>query len=222
MNLPEILQWLEANKDERGIKIWSRLKDQEHQQGYFGLGLTKLKKFSSQVGKNHELALELWEQPYLDTKLLATFVEEPKKVTETQMNSQVKTIFNWILADKYCENIVAKTGLSAKLFDGWSDSSHEMVKRCAYTLAGMLAMKNQDLPEAWFEERLKECANLQHEANFVKDAMNMALMRIGSRTPGLHKQALDIAKSVGEVVVDYGDNSCMTPNALRALQNRAK
>lgn len=222
MDIAAILQWLEANKDERGIKIWARLKDQEHQQGYFGLGLTKLKKFSSQVGKSHELALELWEQPYLDTKLLATFVEEPKKVTEAQMNSQVKTIFNWILADKYCENVVAKTGLSAKLFDGWSDSNQEMVKRCAYTLAGMLAMKNQDLPETWFEQRLKECANLQNETNFVKDAMNMALMRIGSRSPSLHKQALDIALSVGEVVVDYGDNSCMTPNALKVLQSKAK
>jgi len=48
------------NKDQRGIDYWERV-------GFpgktFGIGLTKLKALAKKIGKDHQLALELWNDP---------------------------------------------------------------------------------------------------------------------------------------------------------------
>ena len=42
----------------------------------YGLRLPQIRKIAKQCGKNHELALKLWDWGYHETYLLATLVEE--------------------------------------------------------------------------------------------------------------------------------------------------
>ena len=58
---------------------------------------------------------------------------------------------------------------------------------------------------------------LQKEENFVKDGMNSALLRIGMRSRKLNRRALRIAKKIGKVEVDYGDNSCEAVDCAKHL-----
>jgi 3-methyladenine DNA glycosylase AlkD len=90
----------------------------------------------------------------------------------------------------------------------------------AYLLLYNIARDDKKLDDAWFEpliDRIKE--NLQSEENFVKDAMNNALIMIGSRSKALHDRALTAAKSIGTVDVDYGDNSCVAMDAVSHLSS---
>ena len=48
----------------------------------YGLRLPQIRKIAKSSGKNHELALKLWDYGYHETYLLATLVEEPEKVTK--------------------------------------------------------------------------------------------------------------------------------------------
>ena len=46
----------------------------------YGLRLPQIRKIAKQCGRNHALALKLWNHGYHETYLLATLVEEPEKV----------------------------------------------------------------------------------------------------------------------------------------------
>jgi 3-methyladenine DNA glycosylase AlkD len=74
------------------------------------------------------------------------------------------------------------------------------------------------LPDEYFEPYLEMIEkNLLAEENFVKDAMNTALMAIGSHSKWLNSRAVEIAGKLGKIEVDYGDNSCVVPDALKHL-----
>ena len=47
--------------------------------------------------------------------------------------------------------------------------------------------------------------------------MNNALWMIGQRSKPLNIQAIEIAKKIGKIEVDYGDNSCQAIDVLKHL-----
>ena len=59
MNIDKVRELLESNKNERGMKLWEKWNMPWKS---YGIGLTQLKKIAKQVGRDHELALELWKQ----------------------------------------------------------------------------------------------------------------------------------------------------------------
>ena len=67
----------------------------------------------------------------------------------------------------------------------------------------------KDLADEWLHE----------EENFVKDAMNNALIMIGSRSKALNERAISVAKFIGKVEVDYGDNSCQAMDGVKHLNS---
>ncbi|MDW7694778.1 DNA alkylation repair protein [Flammeovirgaceae bacterium SG7u.111] len=77
MTKEEAIARLEAYKNERGVANWERMGVRG--MSSFGLGLTQIKKVGKEIGKDHGLALALWESTNFDVKTLAIIVEEPKK-----------------------------------------------------------------------------------------------------------------------------------------------
>ena len=55
------------------------------------------------------------------------------------------------------------------------------------------------------------------ERNWVREAMNYALIAIGSRSVSLNQQAAAIAERLGKIEIDYGDTSCQAPDARANL-----
>ena len=72
----------------------------------YGLRLPQIRKIAKQCGKNHELALKLWDWGYHETYLLATLVEEPQKVDSCQLNEWVNAFYSWDLVDQACINLL--------------------------------------------------------------------------------------------------------------------
>ena len=61
MNKSEILEYLKTNQDARGIAHWENHKDESGELKSFGIGLTKLRKFSKTIGRDPKLARQLWK-----------------------------------------------------------------------------------------------------------------------------------------------------------------
>lgn len=61
--------------------------------------------------------------------------------------------------------------------------------------------------------------HLQKEENFVRDAMNNAVLGIGSRNQSVYPKALRTAQNIGRVEVDYGDNSCRALDVVKHLNS---
>lgn len=216
MNKKEILNYLNENKEERGIIIWERAGVKGVRS--VGIGVTKLKTLAKKVGKNHKLALELWNEPIFETKVLSTLIDEPKLLSREQINMQVKELDFWMLAGSYCNYLLPKFPGINELAEEWIKSKNNIERRCGFHLLYQIAKNNKKLPDDYFIPIVKRIEKeLQQEENFVKDAMNNTLWTIGMRSKNLNTLCIAVAKTIGVVEVDYGENSCEAINVVKHL-----
>ncbi len=216
MTKSDVLTLLEENKNERGIEHWGRV-GLPHLTS-FGLGLTQIKKLAKQVGKNHDLALELWGSGNYDAMTMATLIDEPKKVTREQVEEQANDLSFWMLSHAYCGNLLAKVPFAVELSDEYRAMKDDLKRRCGYALIYHIAKNNKKLTDNYFEPILEKIeSDIDKEENFVKDAMNNALFTVGQRSKNLYLKAKAIAEKNGKIHVDYGDNSCEALDVVKHL-----
>ena len=219
MNLSELIDILNEMADPRALASWERLNLQSKDK-YLGTGLSKVKERAKKITKDHSLAMECWRSDIYDAKMMACFIDEPKKIIPDEADEILQSIDVWGLGDQYVKNQVAKTSFKVAKAEQWANDKREYVRRGGYLLIQILAKEDESLPDTWFETYLRHIENLQKEANFVKERMAYALMSIGARNQSLHKKALEIAKKAGEIKIDYGDTSCKSPDVLPYLQSK--
>ena len=56
----------------------------------FGVSIPNFRKIAKGLGINHELAIELWQTSLRETKILASMIDDPRSVTEEQIENWVK------------------------------------------------------------------------------------------------------------------------------------
>ncbi|MGA1872241.1 MAG: DNA alkylation repair protein [Thermoplasmatota archaeon] len=213
-----VMKRLEEMGDERARKVWARLGMDAKR--YFGVNLTKLKKFSREIGKDHALASKLWDSGIHDAQLLACYVEEPKRVTEEQIDSWMDDVDFMDLSDKFATEVVWNTPFAKGKMESWAAHEKEFHKRAGYVLLGKFAQKGRDSDISERElmgylDRIEK--ELQGERNWVREVMNYALIHIGSRSENLNERGIEVARNVGKVEVDYGQAKCRIPDAFEDL-----
>ena len=57
-----------------------------------GITVTDLRNFAREIGTNHKLAIRLWKTGIRDAQFLAACIEDPKTVSEKQVESWLKDI----------------------------------------------------------------------------------------------------------------------------------
>ena len=55
-----------------------------------GIAVPVLRKMTKEIGKDHQLAQELWASDIHEARILACFVDKPEEVTGSQMESWVR------------------------------------------------------------------------------------------------------------------------------------
>jgi len=215
MNKEAIYKLLDENKNQRGIENWNKMDIQDWSS--FGIGLTQLKKLAKQVGRNHELAQALWKEPNYDVKTMAILTEEPKKVSQAQIEEMVNDVGMWIMSHTWVQNLFCKVHFAKELAEHWRVSKNDVKRRCGYSYLYYLA-KDSKTPDAYFTPILEKIkAQIQLEENYVKDAMNNALFAIGQRSKLMNVMCISIAENAGKITVDYGDNSCEAVDVIKHL-----
>ena len=70
-----------------------------------GISMSTLRQMARRIGsKNHALAESLWQTGLHEARLLATIVDDPRAVTEEQMEQWVTAFDSWDLCDQCCGN----------------------------------------------------------------------------------------------------------------------
>lgn len=216
MTKQKVIQILEENKNPAGIKRWNEFNVNDLKT--YGIGVTKLKKIAKTIGKNHELALDLWDIDYYDALCISCLVDEPKKVTREQIERQLNKLNFWMLSNLYCNSLLAKVPFMKQLSEEFTDTNDNLKKRCGFLLLYEIAKSKKNIDDDYFINYIKIISEqLQDSENYVKDAMNNALFMIGSRNKNLNNLALEAAKNIGKVHVDYGDNSCQAIDVEKRL-----
>ena len=181
----------------------------------YGLRLPQIRKIAKQCGKNHELALKLWDWGYHETYLLATLVEEPQKVDSCQLNEWVNEFYSWDLVDQACINLLRFIPEAVDDIFIWCNSDEEFVKRTAFSLIAVLAVHNRDSDFDKYFEIIKEGST--DNRNFVKKSVNWALRQIGKSNADNNKKALKLAYEILEI--DNKASKWVARSAIRELES---
>jgi 3-methyladenine DNA glycosylase AlkD len=165
----------------------------------FGIKLPDIRAIAKKIGKDHWLALELWKTKYHEARFLAAFIDNPKEVTEKQMEDWVRDFDSWDICDQTCGNLFDRTPFAFRKAVEWSSAKEEFVKRAAFALMAALAVHAKKIPD---NEFLNFFPIIEQESgddrNFVKKAVNWALRQTGKRSQFLHKEALKTAYRIRE------------------------
>ena len=205
MNTKDVLNLLEENKNERGIANWKKLNETNLKS--FGLGLTQLRKLAKKIGRNRELALELWGSDYYDVKVISLLIDDPKQITAEQAERQVEQLEGGYLAHVFssCDATLAKTSFTKEIADKWMLSDDPVRKRCGYGLLYELSKsKKKSAPDnEYFLQQIKHIENTYQKASIPElMAMAGALMGMGMRNLELHGVALKLAREIGPIDFD--------------------
>lgn len=184
----------------------------------FGVNVPVMRSLAKVIGKNHELALELWESGYHEARHVASMIDDPKLVTKAQMNKWVRDFNSWDICDGTCSNLFRKTPYAIEKIFEWCEKKDEFVRRAGFSLMCYVAVHHKTRDDEEFLEffpLIKKYAT--DERNFVKKAVNWALRQIGKRSVYLNKEALKVAKEVQ--ALDSKAAKWIAADAIRELTN---
>ena len=165
----------------------------------FGVSVGKIQKLSKELGRNHELALALWETGFHEARMLAAFVDDPKLVTPAQMDRWCKDFDNWGIVDTVCFKLFDVTPHAWKKVEQWSKRRDEFQRRAAYALLACLGVHDKHATN----EKFIACFPLIEAAatddrNFVKKGVSWALRVIGRRNLELNNAATELAQRLAD------------------------
>jgi 3-methyladenine DNA glycosylase AlkD len=184
----------------------------------YGIRIPELRKIAKKAGINHNLAKELWEADYRETKILACMIDDSELVTEEQMDRWASKFDDWEICDQCCMNLFRKTPFVYKKIFEWSTHQEEFIKRAAFTLIAVQAVhdkKAQDIEfEQFFPIIINESIDNRH---YVKKAVNWALRQIGKINMELNEKAIIIAEKI--YTINSKSARWIATDALRELKS---
>ncbi len=185
-----------------------------------GVSVPDMRKIAKELGKDHELALELWKTEIPEAMIVAAMVGEPGKLTEDQMENWVKDFNSWDVCDQVCMNLFEKTPLAWKKILDWSERKEEFIKRAAFVLIACLAWHAKELEDEKFINLFPIIMRgATEERNFVKKAVNWALRNIGKRNIKLNRVAIETAREIQQI--DSKAARWIATDAIRELESEA-
>ncbi len=180
----------------------------------FGVSFANLRALARRLGRDQQLADELWSTANTDARLLSTMIADPSSFGRRKLDAWLKGLSYYVLVDSYIHEVVSKSRFARDTAERWRLSTDEWIGRAGWLAVGDIATADAELPDNYFEERLDAIeAGIHTAQNRTRDAMNAALITIGARNEALRERALAAARRIGTVKVDHGETGCRTPDA---------
>ena len=215
MNDKEIMAYLQAHANPDNVAGMARFGITG--KSVYGVPKPTLRQLAQKIGKNqHKLALTLWDTEVLEARIVASLIDAPAEVTETQLEQWVSDFDSWDVCDQCCSNLFRKTPFAYQKAFEWSERSEEFVKRAGFVMMAVLAGHDKKAPDEQiirFLPIITQAAT--DERNFVKKAINWALRQIGKRNLALNAAAIDAARSIE--ILNSKSARWIAKDALREL-----
>jgi 3-methyladenine DNA glycosylase AlkD len=181
-----------------------------------GVSMTDMKAIAKRTGKNHTLSGALWSSEIYDARMLACLIDEPDKVTPSQMDRWAKDFDNWATCDTACFHLFDKTPHAYAKVAQWAKRSDEFVKRAAFALLASLALHDKKGSDDLFADGLAIIEAFDDDRNFVKKSVSWALRGIGKRNAASKMRAINVARKLA--ASEESGRRWAGKDALRELQ----
>jgi 3-methyladenine DNA glycosylase AlkD len=222
MTKSEVLELLAENRDARGEANWKQMGDRTGGLTSFGIGLTKLRAIAKQLGRDHDLALKLWNERNHDAKIIGLLIDEPKQLTRDQVEQQVDGARPGMLSHvlSSCGATLPQSPLAFEIAKDWMASKDPVRRSCGYGLVYELAKDKKDerLTDEFFLSCVEKIGKtIAKEENGVRVGMGGALMSIGKRNKKLNAAAIKVARAIGPIHFSDGNKKCEPMDVLKHL-----
>jgi 3-methyladenine DNA glycosylase AlkD len=216
-NIIEKLKALENPENISGMKRFGIVTKKA-----FGVSAPVLKNLAKEIKKQaedrHKLALELWKTEIHEARIIAYLIDDPKKVSEKQMDDWAGDFDNWAICDGTCGHLFCKTEFAYEKVFEWSENEKEFVKRAGLVLPAWLAVHDKKAADETIAELLPLLEkHADDERNFIKKAVNWSLRQIGKRNIELNKLAVETAERIK--LQNTKAARWIAADALRELRN---
>ena len=194
----------------------------------WGVPMSAMQRVARGLGKDHELALALWDTGWYEARMVAAYVDDPALVTPAQMDRWCRDFDNWGIVDTICFVLFDRTPHAFAKAVAWSRKREEFEKRAGFVLMACLALHDKKsgdeafLPFLPLAERAAD-----DDRNFVRKGVSWALRAIGRRSLALHAATMNLARDLAESA-DATPRSLgkevrrelMSPKVTRALKTK--
>jgi 3-methyladenine DNA glycosylase AlkD len=214
MKFEQVIKKLKAMGNPKNIEGMGRfgIKTENN----LGNSVTILRNFAKNIGKDHDLAVKLWNSGIRDARMVAACIEDPKTISEEQVEEWVKDFDSWDICDHTCGHLIDKTTFAFKKAKEWSKRSEEFQKRAGFALMAWLAVHDKNVDNSEFEKFFPIIKRESiDERNYVRKAVNWALRNIGKRNLPMNKKAISEAKEI--LKIDSKTARWIANDALREL-----
>ncbi|MFA6423155.1 MAG: DNA alkylation repair protein [Patescibacteria group bacterium] len=221
MKKEDIITKIKSLKNEKNIAGMARFGI--NTKNTYGVSMPILRQMAKEIKKsttnNHELAMELWNSEIHEARMIAAFIEDPKNVTENQMDEWVNSFNSWDICDSVCGSLFDKTPFAYKKIKEYILSEKEYTRRAGFVMVAWLAVHNKKAEDKVYTSFFPLIEKYStDERNFVKKAVNWALRQIGKRNKKLNIEAIELAKKIQPK--ENKAAKWIAANALNELKNK--
>jgi 3-methyladenine DNA glycosylase AlkD len=216
MTLDKIIQKLYALANPEKV-IYKEKKFGVVAQNSLGVYGKDLNIIAKEIGKNNELAVQLFDSEIYEARLLCSKIFKPRDVTEALMEYWTPKFSNWEICDSFSMGLYSKSSFAVKKINEWSTRYQEFEKRAAFATMSSYCMADKkagnEVYEAFFTLIKREATD---ERLYVKKAVNWALRSIGKRNVDLNKKAILVAREI--IQIESKAAQWIAKDAIRELE----
>ncbi len=160
-----------------------------------GIPMPALRAEARRTGRDHALALALWDSGIHEARILASLVADPPLMTTEDTDRWTAGFDSWDVCDQCCINLYRHLPFAREKIAEYAPRPEEFVRRTAFSLVATLAVNDWTSPDEAFLPYLALVEKWScDERNFVRKAVNWALRQVGKRSFGLNEAALETAR----------------------------
>lgn len=187
----------------------------------FGVPVNVMLKQAKALGRNHDVAMALWDTGWYEARMMASYLSEPARMTSAQMDAWVKDFDSWAICDTVCWHAFERSPFAWEKITKWSRLPGEFQKRTSVALLATMALHIKTIDDEKFADMLPLVERAaQDERNFISKGANWALRAIGLRSERLRHDARELAAELAES--PHAWTRWVGKDALRKLQKPVK
>lgn len=162
----------------------------------FGVRMGDIRKVAKEIGRDHELAMELWATGHLEARLLSILLLQPKRLSADDLEAMLRDARFAQLTDWLQSYVVKGHPEAESRREAWMDDPDPWVARAGWSLtAGRVARSADGLDLGALLDRIEaEMGSADPAAQWT---MNNTLAGIGIHHAEHRERAIAIGEALG-------------------------
>lgn len=159
----------------------------------YGVTIPELQQIAQPYKGDHDLAIRLFEEEVRECKIIASMIDDPKKVTGDQIDTWSEEFNNPEIVEQLCNNLLWKSDFALPRSFEWCLEEDALLKKAGLLIAGHRA-SDSNVKDSVFEPYIYIVEDLaETEDELVSNSAIYALREIAKRNESLKDKVMQAA-----------------------------